>query len=157
MSRLALVGATLLVAVGAVLAVRAMTAGTPLSPTAAALAGELRCPDCQGLSVADSRTAAADAIRREIADQLAAGRSPDEIRHTFVARYGEWILLAPRDPSAWLIPGVALLAGLGVLGSWLLAGRRRAPGGPPTGAATSNAATGDARARVRDELEALDA
>jgi cytochrome c-type biogenesis protein CcmH len=156
-SRLALIAAALLISVGGVLVVRAVTAPAPSSAAlAAALAGELRCPDCQGLSVAESRTAAADAIRREIAEQLAAARSPDEIRERFVARYGEWILLSPRDPLAWLAPALALLAGLGVLGWWLIDRRRRAAIETPPAQAAPAPAEGD-RARVRDELDALDA
>ena len=49
--------------------------------------------------MAESHTAAADAIRLEIAEQLAAGRSVDEVRQHFVDRYGQWILLQPADPA----------------------------------------------------------
>jgi cytochrome c-type biogenesis protein CcmH len=157
MSRLTLGAAALLLAVGGLLLARAVTAPAP-SPAAAAaaLAAELRCPDCQALSVAESRTAAADAIRREIGEHLAAGRSPDEIRGRFVARYGEWILLAPRDPLAWLAPAMVLLAGLGVLGWWLRA-RWRRPAPPAMQSSTDRAAGADEGTRLRDELEALDA
>ena len=78
---------------------------------AAQLASELRCPDCQSLSVAESRTTAAQAIRAEIDEQLAAGASMEQVRSHFVDRYGEWILLAPRGTLPWLVPGLALLAG----------------------------------------------
>ena len=157
MSRLALAAAALLLAICGLVLVRAVTAPAP-SPAAAAaaIAAELRCPDCQGLSVAESRTAAADAIRREIGEQVAAGRSPDEIRGRFVTRYGEWILLAPRDPLAWLAPAMVVLAGLGVLGWWLRA-RSRRPSPSTTQPPIDEAASADERTRLRDELEALDA
>jgi len=118
---------------------------------AAQLASELRCPDCQALSVAESHTAASEAIRAEIDDQLAAGRSMDEVRATFVARYGEWILLAPRGPLPWLTPLLFLLLGGGVLLTWLgrSSGRRATDGGAGPSA--------DALARVRREAEELDA
>ena len=79
------------------------------------LAAELRCPDCQALSVAESHTASADAIRAEIAEQLAAGRSVDEVRQHFVDRYGQWILLQPADPLIWLLPLVVVAIGVGLL------------------------------------------
>jgi cytochrome c-type biogenesis protein CcmH len=121
-------------------------------PTAAEqarlLAAELRCPDCQALSVAESRTVAAEAIRAEIAEQLAAGRSADEVRASFVARYGQWILLQPADPLVWVLPALALLAGVGAFWWWLRGRLVRAPSAPAP-------ADGE-RQRVRDELEALD-
>jgi cytochrome c-type biogenesis protein CcmH len=116
-----------------------------------ALAAELRCPDCESLSVAESRTAAAAAIRAEIDEQLAAGRSPADIRASFVSRYGEWILLQPTSALIWTVPVVALLVGLALFGWWLL-GRRAAPL-PPEASAPGAAAE---RERIRDEAELLD-
>lgn len=120
----------------------------------ASLAAELRCPDCQALSVAESRTRAAAAIRDEIAAQVAAGRSDDEVRRHFVERYGAWILLAPDDPLVWWLPVVAVLAGLGLFTAWLWRGRATAAsherGAPRAGLSESD------RRRLADELEAID-
>ena len=114
------------------------------------IAAELRCPDCQALSVAESETAAAAAIRREISEQLAAGRTPEEVRAYFVARYGDWILLAPSSPLAWWIPPAAVLFGIAIFAWWLGRGRRApAPEAPLPGTDTDQ--------RIRDELERLDA
>jgi cytochrome c-type biogenesis protein CcmH len=56
-----------------------------------------------------------------VREQLAAGRTPDEVKAYFVAKYGEWILLEPPPRGvnllAYLLPAVALMAGLGVI--WL--------------------------------------
>lgn len=143
----------LVIVVGIALGV-ATLGGAPLTRAeqAAQLAGELRCPDCQALSVAESRTTAASAIRAEIDEQLAAGRSMDEVRDHFVARYGEWILLSPRSALPWLVPVVGLLAGVAGLLLWLGRTRRAAPG--PTAGPHP---TEEDRQRVRDEAEALDA
>ena len=115
-----------------------------------ALARELRCPDCQGLSVADSPTQSAAEIRRQIDEMLAAGASPDDVRAHFVARYGDWILLAPASPLVWAIPIVLVAVALTGLVGWLARGSRRAPrvARPRADAATR---------RVREEAEALDA
>jgi cytochrome c-type biogenesis protein CcmH/NrfF len=114
------------------------------------LAAELRCPDCQALSVAESRTAASLAIRREIAAQLGAGRTADEVRRHFVDRYGEWILLRPASPLAWLVPLATIAVGGAVLAWWLRRRGRDAPApSPPVDEAT--------RRRLDEEREALDA
>jgi cytochrome c-type biogenesis protein CcmH len=143
----------LLVVAGIVVAfaLQQPSAGTP-QEQAERLAAELRCPDCESLSAAESRTAAAAAIRQEIDAQLAAGRSPDEIRDSFVARYGEWILLEPRGAPLWLVAPLAVAIGLGVLGWWLAGRRDRAaaepgPAPPPTD---------PERARLAREVEQLD-
>jgi len=117
---------------------------------AAALAAELRCPDCQGLSVADSPTASAREIRRQIDELVAGGATDDEVLAHFVARYGEWIRLAPSGAAPWLMPFAVLLAGVVLLGAWLV---RRSPGTVRVGATVTDAQ----RRAVHEEAEALDA
>jgi len=115
------------------------------------LGAELRCPDCQGLSVADSPTRSAREIRRQI-DELVAGGADDEaVRAHFVARYGEWIRLAPSAPAVWVIPFVVVVVGVAALVVGLAARRRAGPD------ATAPILTPEERHRVRDEAEALDA
>ncbi|MDP9250250.1 MAG: cytochrome c-type biogenesis protein CcmH, partial [Chloroflexota bacterium] len=84
--------AAALLALAGLLAVEALRPST--APTRAEearqIASELRCPDCQALSVAESRTESAAAIRAEIEQLLAAGASPDAVRRHFVERYGAW-------------------------------------------------------------------
>jgi cytochrome c-type biogenesis protein CcmH len=140
-----------LLALAALLAVTVLRPGTP--PTRAervgALTAELRCPDCQGLSVRDSPTTSAAEIRRQV-DELVAGGSTDaEVRAHFVGRYGQWILLAPSSPLPWVIPFLVVLAAAGGLVAWL--GRGGGPMPPPVGP------TGEERRRLHEEAEALDA
>lgn len=154
MRRLALpIAVAALLALGALVALEALRPDAPLTAAEQAqrIAAELRCPDCQSLSVAESQTAAAAAIRTQIVELLAAGRSPDQVRRHFVERYGEWILLEPTAPIAWWLPVVALLAGIGLLAAWLLRGGRAESEAVP--APSSEAA----RRQVRDEVEQLDA
>jgi cytochrome c-type biogenesis protein CcmH len=88
----------------------------------------LRCVVCLNLSVADSPSKLAGEMRTEIANQLRAGRSPDQIRAFFIDRYGEWILLSPPRHGwnllPWAVPIVGLLAGVTL---WVVFVRRRAP------------------------------
>ncbi|HLE59262.1 MAG TPA: cytochrome c-type biogenesis protein CcmH [Candidatus Limnocylindria bacterium] len=147
----------LLVAGAALLALAGLGVVATLRPApapgidqvAAQVAAELRCPDCQGLSVAESRTAAATAIRAEIAELLADGASAEAVRQHFVDRYGAWILLDPPNPWAAWIPALVIALGLLIAGWWVLARRPRSSPAPrPAGAAD---------AAVRRELEELDA
>ena len=81
------------------------------------LASELRCVDCEGLSVADSSTASARLVRRDIARRLRHGESVDEIRQHYVDNNGESILLKPSSNGigvlVWALPVVALVVGAG--------------------------------------------
>jgi cytochrome c-type biogenesis protein CcmH len=145
------------VALGGLLAVLGIATVLVLRPGAMseanradALAQELRCPDCQGLSVADSPTRSAQEIRRQIDALVAAGASDDEVREHFVARYGEWIRLAPSAAAAWVIPFAVVLAGAALLAVWLVSRPRVAPEAVAE-------LTPDERRRLHDEAEALDA
>jgi cytochrome c-type biogenesis protein CcmH len=120
-----------------------------------ALAAQLRCPDCQALSVAESRTRAADAIRADIAERVAAGQGDDEIRDHFVATYGTWILLSPLDPLAWLLPALVVLAAIAAFAAWLLRARSASAPAPEASPLDGSPPDRDAQ-RIREELEALD-
>lgn len=78
------------------------------------VAAGLRCPACQGESVADSHSPIAAAMRQVVAEQLAQGRQGAEIRRWFVQRYGDEVLADPpnRGPALllWAVPTLALLA-----------------------------------------------
>ena len=78
-----------------------------------ALTHELRCMQCQNQSIADSPVGLAADLRREVAEQLTAGRTDDEVRDYMAARYGDFILFRPRMSArtAWLwsLPGLLLL------------------------------------------------
>lgn len=135
---------------GAVVTLLTAPAPSTDAERSASLAAELRCPDCQGLSVADSPTASAREIRRQIDELVAGGATDDEVRAHFVARYGEWIRLAPSSTAVWLLPFAVVLAGLVLLGAWLV---RRPRQTPPVETPVSDAQ----RRAVHEEAEALDA
>ena len=142
------------VAIGCLLALIALFALRPgVAATDAeradALAHELRCPDCAGLSVADSPTTSAREMRRQIGELVAGGASDADVRQHFVDRYGQWIRLAPSSPAAWLVPFAVVIAGIGLLSAWLL--RRHAPS-PPRAVVSP-----EERQRLHEEAEALDA
>jgi cytochrome c-type biogenesis protein CcmH len=83
------------------------------------LAAELRCPDCEGLSVADSSSSSAQAIRADLRRRIRAGRSDESIRQGYVDRFGESILLNPEGEGlgvlVWGLPVLVLVVGAGGL------------------------------------------
>ncbi|HZN07733.1 MAG TPA: cytochrome c-type biogenesis protein [Pyrinomonadaceae bacterium] len=85
----------------------------------AKLSHELRCLQCQNQTLADSPAGLAADMRREIREQMKAGKSDQEIVAFLTDRYGQFILYKPRVTPVtyllWFGPFVLLLAGLAVL------------------------------------------
>jgi cytochrome c-type biogenesis protein CcmH len=90
-----------------------------LEKRTAALAHELRCLVCQNQTLADSNAPLAVDLRNQIREQLAAGKSEQDVRDFMVARYGDFVLYRPplkvTTLALWIGPFVFL-----VLGVWLL-------------------------------------
>ena len=109
------------------------------------LASQLRCPVCQGLSIQDSPSELSQQMRALVRQQLAAGRSPDQVKDYFVGRYGEWILMEPPAHGFnWLVYALpALMLVLG--GAVLYAVMKRWTGSSLSG--PTEAASGNADAR----------
>ncbi|HEX6307857.1 MAG TPA: cytochrome c-type biogenesis protein [Longimicrobiales bacterium] len=79
------------------------------------VAAQLRCVVCQGLSIQDSPSSLAQEMRAVVREQLAAGRTEQEVKDYFAARYGEWVLLQPKASGfnlvVYLLPIAAILGG----------------------------------------------
>lgn len=105
----------------AALFVGAQDSGGP--PTAAqraqGIAKEIRCPTCEGLSVADSEAPASVAIFEEIRRRVDAGEPDGEIRRFLVSRYSKDIVLRPDADGlggvVWALPVVGLVLALAAL------------------------------------------
>jgi cytochrome c-type biogenesis protein CcmH len=111
-----------LIASFAVLLVAGALSAQATAPTGAELdrltketASQLRCPVCQGESIEASPSELAVELKGVVREQLASGKTSEEVKAYFVERYGEWILLQPRATGfnwvVYLLPPVLLLAG----------------------------------------------
>ena len=94
---------------------------------------KLRCLVCQTQSLADSNAELAGDLRREVREQVKAGRSDEQIVDYLVQRYGDFVLYEPRFQAStallWIGPFV-LLAVAGLVLVATLRRRRRAPEEP---------------------------
>lgn len=113
----------LAVVVAAVLVVANGGLGGSGKPTEAGrvhrLASQLRCVECQSLSVADSDTPVAQATRADLQQRVAAGQTDAQIREAYVRRYGPFILLQPSSSGigllVWALPiGLVVVAAGGL-------------------------------------------
>jgi cytochrome c-type biogenesis protein CcmH len=81
-----------------------------------ALSKELRCPKCQNQNLADSNSAIAIDLRRELYELLQQGKADSEIINFMVSRYGEFVLYRPRVSSItyvlWFGPALLILIGV---------------------------------------------
>jgi cytochrome c-type biogenesis protein CcmH len=76
---------------------------------------QLRCLVCQGESVDDSNSDFSADVRHLVRQQMAAGKSDQQIQDFLVVRYGDFILMKPPvQPDTWLLwlaPFLVLAAG----------------------------------------------
>jgi len=97
---------------------------------------KLRCLVCQNQTLADSNAELASDLRRQVREQVAAGRSDDQIIDYLVQRYGDFVLYEPPFKATtvllWVGPFALLVAAALVLIS-ILRRRRRAPEEPALG------------------------
>jgi cytochrome c-type biogenesis protein CcmH len=90
-------------------------AGEALVARTEDVAGLLRCPVCQGLSVADSPATMAVNMKAQVREMLASGYDQEQILAYFEHSYGEFVRLQPPlrgvNWLVWLGPLVALAVG----------------------------------------------
>lgn len=98
-----------------------------LTRRAADLAELLRCLVCQNQTIADSNAELAQDLRRQILEQLRAGRSDREILDFMVARYGDFVLYKPpvKASTVALWGGPFVLLAIGAVVLWRFLSRRR--------------------------------
>ncbi len=122
-----------------------------------ALAANLRCLVCQNESLASSHAELAEDLRREVREQIRAGKNDQQITDYLVARYGDFVLYDPPMKSytvlLWFGPFLLLLGGAGVLLYQLRQRRKEVPEVDLTAEAHLRAAAllKDAAALPKDE------
>jgi len=84
------------------------------------LAKQLRCLVCQNETIADSRAGLAQDLRNKLREQMAAGKSDEEIIAYMTDRYGDFVLYRPplKATTVLLWVGPFLLLAIGVLIGW---------------------------------------
>jgi cytochrome c-type biogenesis protein CcmH len=118
----------------------------------------LRCPVCQGMSIADSPAEMAVNMKEQVRELLARGYTEEQILKYFELSYGQFVLLKPKFEGitsvVWMLPVIALLIGGAVvyfkfrkLGA---APVRSAEASPEAAAPVSTAPEDPYLARVRD-------
>lgn len=94
-------------------------AGDELDQVTEEMAKEMRCPVCQGLSIADSRAESALAMKQEVRELLAEGYSREQVMAYFERSFGEFVRLEPKaegfNLTVWIAPLLALVLGFGVV------------------------------------------
>ena len=75
----------------------------------------LRCPVCQGMSIADSPAEMAVNMKAQVRELLARGYTEEQILEYFEKSYGEFVLLRPKSRVLWMLPVFALALGVVVV------------------------------------------
>jgi len=102
------------------------------------LGEKLRCLVCQNQTIEDSNAELAQDLRQQIREQIAAGKTDEQIVEYMVARYGDFVLYQPPlKPTTWLLwagPALLLLVGVAVAVRAQRARAARGTGEPPLSA-----------------------
>lgn len=75
----------------------------------------LRCPVCQGMSIADSPSEMAVNMKHQVRELIARGYTQEQILRYFERSYGQFVLLKPKfqgvNTLVWILPILALGVG----------------------------------------------
>jgi cytochrome c-type biogenesis protein CcmH/NrfF len=88
---------------------------------------EIMSPFCDGVTLHDCPSGAADALRQRIVAMARAGMSEDEIITTLESEYGDRIRATPGGPVSWMVPGLAVVGGVCLIAVLALRWTRRRP------------------------------
>ena len=113
---------------------------------------ELMCPVCDGQTIDQSHAQIAQDMKLIVREQISQGRSNQEIKDYFVARYGQSVLAAPEASGfniiIWVMPVV--IGGGGALAVlFVLRNMRR----KPTGSATTEPLAGRELAQYLEKVD----
>lgn len=91
------------------------------------LSMKLRCLVCQNQSIAESNAELAQDLRKQVREQVAAGKSDTQIIEFMTSRYGDFVLYRPPLKGITLLLwfGPLLLAAIGVLIAWRMLRARK--------------------------------
>lgn len=102
--------------------------GDALNEATNRVSKHMRCPVCQGLSVADSPSESARAMKEEVRALVAQGYDDEQVIAYFEASYGEFIRLEPTTEGwnllVWVLP-LVVLGGGGIAAVWTARGWSR--------------------------------
>jgi cytochrome c-type biogenesis protein CcmH len=102
------------------LVLAAPAAASEQHPSLGELEGQLMCPICEGETLAQSDSPAAQRIKAYIQLRIDQGATRSQIKRELVQQWGTRILAAPPrhgfDLLAWLLPIVGVLGGGAVIG-----------------------------------------
>jgi cytochrome c-type biogenesis protein CcmH len=101
--------------------------GAALDAKTTEVASLLRCPVCQGMSIADSPSEMAVNMKHQVNALLARGYKREQILDYFERSYGQFVLLKPKfqgvNALVWLLPILAI--GIGVMVVFRVVSTRR--------------------------------
>lgn len=140
-----------------VLALLVSLLGPPASALALSVtevAQELRCVTC-GTPLDVSNAPVAERMKAQIAVRIGQGATKDQIKDEFVREFGEQVLATPRKSGfglvAWLLPSLAVVAGLCAIPFVTRTWAKRNPSAPVAAALSDEDA-----ARLQRELDAFE-
>lgn len=118
-----------------------------------AVAQQVRCQECQGLSVWQSQATSAWLMRDEIRELLAAGMTRQEVLDELVNRYGVWILLSPPAAGRFLWVYALPFAVLALGAVWVYRRFGRRPGPTPLAPPAEGDVDPELEAKVQRRLQ----
>ncbi len=119
-------------ALALVVIVAGLLPGDSTPPTEAervdALASAIKCPFCNGESLAESQSSVAAEYRALITQRVADGATDEEVIDEFAAKFGDSYILDTSTTSwsiaLWIVPILAISIGAGVV-TWMYRSARR--------------------------------